>query len=442
MGANTSARAKVMLLPTSKLVEKMQVSLVPSERDFILDGCDVLRSRAAQRFSRNQACQAIMDLGGIELLLDVLNEWGGDEVVVRAAVRVLTPLATAVGEECEHILELGGRGMVERVKERHSADDEVQAVCRALLKVLLGKGAVVAVKEIRLSIFCVVNHVEFSQASSLMRLGGKNRGQGTNSSGEARRSFDGLGAGGDEKDDDGSHDPSAETRKKEKSQEADFEIIQVVTGHMAQHASELDVQESGCDAFIALGRGAHVGAMLKSNGIELVVKAMNRFNKEFQLQWKGCVAIAHMAERSEGLASELGKKAAISALVATFWQFPDEVPLQQQVLWALGAMMIHDVNIERMKNAEVFRIVWHIFSQPQPSPRERGAAPLRGRDDELFLTVPLELGRVWTRAELKELSKKPPPAPVETKKKTEWKMRAKPKFGRAGDDHAGGSGLV
>ena len=36
---------------------------------------------------------------------------------------------------------------------------------------------------------------------------------------------------------------------------------------------------------------------------------------------------------------------------------------------------------------QVFRIVWHIFSQPQPSPRERGAAPLRGRDDELFLTV-------------------------------------------------------
>ena len=61
--------------------------------------------------------------------------------------------------------------MVEDAKEAHLTDDELQQCARGLLKVLLGKGAVVAVKEIRLAIFCTTNHVEFARANELLRVG-------------------------------------------------------------------------------------------------------------------------------------------------------------------------------------------------------------------------------------------------------------------------------
>ena len=219
---------------------------------------------------------------------------------------------------------------------------------------------------------------------------------------------------------------------------------------------------------------------------------MAKFEKTFQLQWKACVAVAHIAEKHAGASSELGKKGVISQLVALFWRFngddkkqPREITLQQQVLWALGALAAEEVNVERMKNAELFRVLWLILGpQEGPSKKEleqqrwaamnrssadkRASRASRGSGDDnprgsrssgdaafgrgsrssgddlaggaLFLTVPLVLCRVWTLKELKELCKRPPPEPEKKKKLFSFTRAAKPKYGRAGDDFSEGEG--
>ena len=89
-----------------------------------------------------------------------------------------------------------------------------------------------------------------------------------------------------------------------------------------------------------------------------------------------------------GASSELGKKGVISQLVALFWRFngddkkqPREITLQQQVLWALGALAAEEVNVERMKNAELFRVLWLILG-PQEGPSKKELEQLQHAYDE------------------------------------------------------------
>ena len=71
-----------------------------------------------------------MEEGGIELLLDVIKLWTQDEVMVRAAVRALTPLAKDTGDEAEHILELGGRAIMDEIQQLHRQDNDVLKECK------------------------------------------------------------------------------------------------------------------------------------------------------------------------------------------------------------------------------------------------------------------------------------------------------------------------
>ena len=152
--------------------------------------------------------------------------------------------------------------------------------------------------------------------------------------------------------------------------------------------------------------------------------------------------------------------------------------------FTLGALAGEEVNVERMKNAELFRVLWLILGpQEGPSKKEleqqrwaamnrssadkRASRASRGSGDDnprgsrssgdaafgrgsrssgdemaggLFLTVPLVLCRVWTLKELKELCKRPPPEPEKKKRIFTFTRAAKPKYGRAGDDFGEGEG--
>ena len=77
-----------------------------------------------------QHCEDILDEGGIELLLDVIKLWTTDEIMVRAAVRALTPLAKDTGDEAEHILELGGRAIMDEIQQLHRQDNDVLRECK------------------------------------------------------------------------------------------------------------------------------------------------------------------------------------------------------------------------------------------------------------------------------------------------------------------------
>ena len=49
------------------------------------------------------------------MLIDVVKLWLHDDVVVRTALRALFPLASNDGDEAEHILQMGGRQLIEDV---------------------------------------------------------------------------------------------------------------------------------------------------------------------------------------------------------------------------------------------------------------------------------------------------------------------------------------
>ena len=98
MAAQLQAMWAVRKLSTPKLVEKMTLSLIPSEKEFILDACDELKRRCSGGCFKEATCQQVIDEGGVEMLLDVMNEWAKDEVGARAGAPFVT--ARARPESC------------------------------------------------------------------------------------------------------------------------------------------------------------------------------------------------------------------------------------------------------------------------------------------------------------------------------------------------------
>ena len=79
MGAGGSVASQLIFgteisrMPLKELVQKMQFSLIPSEREFMLDSMDSLAKRCRARLTRKKTLQLILDTSGIELLLDALR---------------------------------------------------------------------------------------------------------------------------------------------------------------------------------------------------------------------------------------------------------------------------------------------------------------------------------------------------------------------------------
>ena len=96
------------------------------------------------------------------------------------------------------------------------------------------------------------------------------------------------------------------------------------------------------------------------------------------------------------------------------------------MIWALNALVDNEVNIERMKKNEVFRILNDLINV---------------RSDTKVV-VPLRLRELWTPQELKEMSKEKKAPPKEKKRVTEWQLRPKPKFGKSTDTETGEAGLM
>ena len=66
MAAQLQAMWAVRKLSTPKLVEKMTLSLIPSEKEFILDACDELKRRCSGGCFKEATCQQVIDEGGVK----------------------------------------------------------------------------------------------------------------------------------------------------------------------------------------------------------------------------------------------------------------------------------------------------------------------------------------------------------------------------------------
>ncbi|CAN0085547.1 unnamed protein product, partial [Hapterophycus canaliculatus] len=96
----------------------------------------------------------------------------------------------------------------------------------------------------------------------------------------------------------------------------------------------LDVVEPCVDALIAVGKSASTEAVLESKCAFKLTKAMKTFQKNRPLQWKGLLAIIHLAKKDE-VCFDLGKAGAVQ-LLATMWPQWDDDEMRQLLLWAMN----------------------------------------------------------------------------------------------------------
>jgi len=417
----------------------MHYSLVPSERDFMVDACDALYRRAHSRFNRHKHCEDILEEGGIELLLDVIKLWTQDEVMVRAAVRALTPLAKDTGDEAEHILELGGRAIMDEIQQLHRQDNDVLKECKQLLNVLTKKGSAIAVKEMR-KLMVAMDYIK--NQTLINNLLGKEHGA--------------MSVADEVKEELKPHleDDGEKAAKMKHGDEHDMltwlytldyqKVTVTIAAHMSRYHSELSVQEAGCEAWQEYAATAtDLRPVLTSGGCGAVVKALEKFKAKRRLVWKGLMAVAQMASH-EILCSELGKRGAIATVVDMFHTYENDVPLQQQALWSLDALSTYDTNVERFSQNGVIPILHELLVViPKYGKKQKGSAKDKKKADKEAkdpavaenVIIPYRLRKLYTVAELIEGAKPPKPEKKEKKKKIE--LRPKPKktkFGRVGDD--------
>ncbi|KAJ8599098.1 hypothetical protein CTAYLR_008870 [Chrysophaeum taylorii] len=357
---------EIRMMDTRTLINKMHGSLTPSDREFALEGCESISRRVRWWPIRRGNLKVISELSGIEMLIDVLKVWLDDMPVATCAVRAITMIASRSQSEADRVLEFGGLAITENCLNVHSDDREVQQATKKLIKVLTSRSSNLAQREIRICCACAMNNVDLKCAIELGRIMSNDRRQRANSA------------------------VDSVTRHRSADMAS---LVRTVLNHMNSHLWSQQVQDAGLDALTEFGRRPTdvEAALLSCNAPEAVVNAMLKHPKSFEVQWKACLAITLMAESSP-LASDLGKRGAVKALKLTYTNFNNDREVQQQVMWALGALSTVSTNVERFQREQIQTCVVDVL-------RRDNDTKIRPEDK---VALPLSLRSVWTNKQLED----------------------------------------
>lgn len=436
---------QMRMTSTQTMTERMQMSLVPAERDWMLDACEQLGNRCFALIGRKKACRAVVAGGGLELLLDMLRMWRADEIMVRATLRTLTAVAANDAEDAGQILDIGGRRVIEMIDELHE-EGEVRLESRRLLQVLTKHGAKSALREMKKLMVAL----EYIKNQALLKEHQAGSAEVQLESGVQRMLQQ------DEERNKEADAAEQSNKNKARGSEADMlawlykldyqTLCATVCSHMKLYHTEIKVQESGCEVWTEFARTASdMKPLLQSGGCLCLSKAFEQFRTRPQLVWKASSAIAAMA-RHDVLSSELGKRGCVQLLVEAYHKFNTRSDIQQQVIWALDAMSLFDTNIGRFKDFGVLSI---LHEQLVVIPKMGGKVPdAKGKKkkkrsaktapiDEVkpdAIIIPLRLGRLFPKDDLLVAVKPPPEAPKKKKITFGRQRPKKTKFGRVGED--------
>ena len=375
-------------------------------------------------------------MDSIELIIDIMQKYHDEEILIRSCCRVLYNIALLADKilptpPAETMLQLGARALLDECMEANRDNKgEVPPDIQLLNNILNQKGGQSAVRDIRRQILAL----EFVKTQSLLKdaYGDKYKRK------EEQKSAD-----------------VAYNMKVKKGPEASLvdwlytldysQCIATIVEHMGRYKTVLSVQEAGCESFYEYARSAvDVLPCIKGGGCEALRNSFDYFPTSPRLIWKAANAVNEMSLQHQALASELGKVGVIKRLVVVWEKMMDanDAAVLQQIIWAFGALARIDNNIERFKKEGVFQIIKYCVLD---LPAENKKNAHKGKDAlKTPIIVPLSL-RHFSIDDVKDFTA--PPKEDETQKKVKttpfrgFKAK-KAKFGRAGDDLGASDGTA
>jgi hypothetical protein len=372
--------------------------------------------------------------GFIELIIDIMARYSSEELLCGVSCKVLFYIGSLPDSPVEQMLQLGARALLDEVMENNKDDKgQVRPDINQFNEMLNKLGGTSAVRDIRRQILAL----EFVKTQTLLK--------------------DAYGDKYQRKEEQASADVAYNIKIK-KGPEAvlvdwlytlDYnQCIHTIVDHMERYKAVRAVQEAGCEAFYEYATSAvDVIPCIKGGGCKSICNAFDYFPDSPRLLWKACNAVNEMSLRHNPLAAELGKQGVIKRLVKAWEKMIDanDSAVQQQIIWALGALAKLPVNMERFKTDGVYPIVKYCVIE---LPNENKKNKHKGKSAlKTPLVLPLNLRQDMSIEDIEAFSA--PPADITGKKKVDTTAfrgyRAKkPKFGRAGDDmgQGDGSGMV
>ncbi|CAM9802032.1 unnamed protein product [Discosporangium mesarthrocarpum] len=354
-------------VPSSHLMDQVHASLVPSERIFLLECLDEIERRCSSLVRGKKNTMTFLEEGVMEVLIELLNMFKIDEVLLRVGVKTLLTLCQQDPTVLRHFLDLGGRDALDEVSAIHEEDPFIRADCKQMKKVLLQHSRMLAKRDAaKLELACrfcpECRTLTELPASLLMEKGRGSRGLGRRRDSCMGRDHDPPNTtvggfrgpargGGTAKAQGGLGEEAEEEEEEEEEGHADpvlgeLERIQLVMGHMERNPLAGDIVEPCVDALIALGKTGITEAIVESKCVWLLVKAMEALPKRRSLQWKGVLAVIHLA-KADPVCSDLGK-AGVVPLLMKMWKQWDEDEMRQLLLWAFNETARLEVNQLRM----------------------------------------------------------------------------------------------
>ncbi|GMI02676.1 hypothetical protein TrLO_g11503 [Triparma laevis f. longispina] len=393
---------------TRALTDQMQLKCNEDEKYWMADACEEIGKRCKSMAFGHLHRTACIKASGLELFLEIISLWEKDEIMIRPAFRALLQIVPEEGA-CEHLLEMGGRDVIDRAMNNHKEDPQIKGDGTKIMYALLGKGALVAMRDVTRVNKAIEYSVPLSVAETIQIDNGKRKQKRFN---QAEEDLD--------------HDL-------EKGQKAG--ILRVVTS-MKKFSHDTSVQVGGIETMMVLARkGLNPRDIVAAGGVEALVAAMTSYPKSYQIQWRGCATITDFCD-SLAICSELGKRGAVAVVMNAYERFTDQKDVRQQALWAMAGLSKIDHCKERMEELQLKILLYKLILIPIKSP-----------GTVIDVVVPLRFHQIYTHEDL-DLAANPPKKSMydlkaEKKAALDKKGKSKPAFGTVDDFFMGGEvGLV
>ena len=126
----------------------MHLHLDPDSKYWMAEACSELDIRARLPFLAAANRRDIIKASGLELFMEIIRLFETDEVVIKPAFRALVHIIPEPGA-VEYLLEMGGREVVDGCLNYFKDDPLIKADGTKIMYALLGKGAAVAMKDVK-----------------------------------------------------------------------------------------------------------------------------------------------------------------------------------------------------------------------------------------------------------------------------------------------------
>ena len=136
------------LKTTEALTNQMHLHCNKDENYWMADACDELNGRVKLMGFAASNRRHVIRASGLELFLEIVQLWEDDEIVIKPAFKALLGIIQEPGA-IEHLLEMGGREVIDKTLNHFKDDPTIKADGTKIMYALLGKGAAVAMKDVK-----------------------------------------------------------------------------------------------------------------------------------------------------------------------------------------------------------------------------------------------------------------------------------------------------